>query len=206
MGCKTRGRLSRPLIGGRPQILAPGLAAGVGEITCNLLGYHCSYKLLIDMANTQNDRRSFFKRAGAFLASFGLGAAATDAEAAAPANDRAVVGTVVTEQQVPLFSSAVTHNGIVYLAGKGAHFEGDITTHTDHVLTELEKELENAGSSMEQVLKVNVYLHDLADYDAMNDVFRGRFGDSPPVRTTVAAYGGIPGDSLIEIDCIATLD
>jgi len=59
---------------------------------------------------------------------------------------------------------------------------------------------------MEKVLKVNVYLHDLADYQAMNEVYRGKFGENPPVRTTIAAYGGIPGDSLVEIDCIAALD
>ncbi len=56
---------------------------------------------------------------------------------------------------------------------------------------------------MEQVLKVNVYLDDLADYDGMNEVFQGRFGPEPGVRTTIAAAGGIPGDSLVEIDCIA---
>ena len=56
---------------------------------------------------------------------------------------------------------------------------------------------------MEKALKVNVYLNDLKDYAAMNEVFRGRFGDEPPVRTTIAAAAGIPGDSLVEIDVIA---
>jgi enamine deaminase RidA (YjgF/YER057c/UK114 family) len=56
---------------------------------------------------------------------------------------------------------------------------------------------------MTKVLKVNVYLNDLKDYAAMNDVFRGKFGPEPPVRTTIAAAGGIPGNSLVEIDCIA---
>ena len=58
---------------------------------------------------------------------------------------------------------------------------------------------------MEKVLKVNVYLHDLEDYNGMNEVFRGRFGPNPPVRTTIACYGGVPGKSLVEIDCIAAL-
>ena len=56
---------------------------------------------------------------------------------------------------------------------------------------------------MEKVLKVNVYLNDLKDYTAMNEEFQGRFGNEPPVRTTIAAAGGIPGNSLVEIDCIA---
>ena len=72
-------------------------------------------------------------------------------------------------------------------------------------LNELQKELERNGSSMEQVLKVNVYLADLADYHKMNEVYRGRFGENPPVRTTVATYGGVPGNSLVEIDCIAAI-
>ena len=73
-----------------------------------------------------------------------------------------------------------------------------------HQLKELEKELIKAGSSMEKVVKVNVYLDDIKDYKEMNDVFRGRFGKNPPVRTTVAvAKGGVPGDSLVEMDCIA---
>jgi enamine deaminase RidA (YjgF/YER057c/UK114 family) len=104
-----------------------------------------------------------------------------------------------------LFSSAVVHNGLVYVAGKGAHFEGDITAHTTHVLNELKEELEKNGSSMEHVLKVNVYLADLNDYKQMNEVYKGKFGSKPPVRTTIAAYGGVPGDSLVEIDCIAML-
>jgi enamine deaminase RidA (YjgF/YER057c/UK114 family) len=105
--------------------------------------------------------------------------------------------------QPPLFSGAVSYGNLLFIAGKGAHFEGDIKAHTKHVLDEIEKELVNAGSSMEKVLKCNVYLNDLKDYQAMNEVFRGRFGEEPPVRTTIAAAGGIPGNSLVEIDVIA---
>lgn len=109
-------------------------------------------------------------------------------------------------QDIPLFSGSVRHGNTIYVAGKGAHFEGDIKAHTDHVLKEIQKELENNDSSMEQVLKVNVYLADLADYHAMNEVYRGRFGANPPVRTTVATYGGVPGNSLVEMDCIAAVN
>jgi 2-iminobutanoate/2-iminopropanoate deaminase len=105
--------------------------------------------------------------------------------------------------KTPLFSGAVSYGNLLFIAGKGAHFKGDIREHTKHVLDEIEKELVNAGSSMDKVLKCNVYLNDLKDYQAMNEVFRGRFGEEPPVRTTIAAAGGIPGDSLVEIDVIA---
>jgi 2-iminobutanoate/2-iminopropanoate deaminase len=108
-------------------------------------------------------------------------------------------------EKPPLFSGVVTYGGLVFISGIGAHFPGDIKAHTDHVLNEIRKRLEEVGSSMEKVLKVNVYLNDLKDYDAMNEVFRGRFGPEPGVRTTIAAAGGIPGNSLVEIDCIACL-
>jgi enamine deaminase RidA (YjgF/YER057c/UK114 family) len=108
-------------------------------------------------------------------------------------------------EKPPLFSGVVSYGGLVFISGIGAHFPGDIKAHTDHVLNEIKKRLEEVGSSMEKVLKVNVYLNDLKDYDAMNEVFRGRFGAEPGVRTTIAAAGGIPGNSLVEIDCIACL-
>jgi enamine deaminase RidA (YjgF/YER057c/UK114 family) len=60
----------------------------------------------------------------------------------------------------PLFSGAVSYGNLLFIAGKGAHFEGDIKAHTKHVLDEIEKELVNAGSSMDKVLKANVYLAD----------------------------------------------
>jgi 2-iminobutanoate/2-iminopropanoate deaminase len=103
----------------------------------------------------------------------------------------------------PMFSGWVTYGNLVFVSGKGEHTPGDITAHTTSVLNQIEAELKKVGSSMEKVLKVNVYLHDIRDYDGMNAVFRGRFGPNPPVRTTIAAYGGIPGSSLVEIDCIA---
>jgi enamine deaminase RidA (YjgF/YER057c/UK114 family) len=107
--------------------------------------------------------------------------------------------------KTPLFSGITSFGGLVFVAGVGAHFEGDIKAHTKHVLDEIKEKLESVGSSMEKVVKVNVYLNDLKDYAGMNEEFLGRFGPEPPVRTTIAAAGGIPGNSLVEIDCIATL-
>lgn len=148
-------------------------------------------------------RRSVLRNIGMGLAAL-LGAGTV--KAAPSKSKKEVVGEIVEDQNMPLFSGAVRHGNTLYIAGKGAHFDGDIKAHTDHVLNELEKELERNGSSMEQVLKVNVYLADLGDYHKMNEVYRGRFGENPPVRTTVATYGGVPGDSLVEIDCIAAVE
>ena len=102
-----------------------------------------------------------------------------------------------------LFSPAVSYGNLLFISGIGAHFEGDIKAHTTRVLDDIQKQLEANGSSMEKVLKVNVYLNDLKDYAGMNEIFLGRFGPDPGVRTTIAAAGGIPGNSLVEIDCIA---
>lgn len=147
--------------------------------------------------------RSFF--ASAVAAGAGLFGVA-QAQTAAQTNEwvkRTSTDNQPAGDKPPMFSGWVTYGNLVFIAGKGEHTPGDITAHTTAVLNTLEAELKKAGSSMEKVLKVNVYLHDLRDYDAMNAVFRGRFGSNPPVRTTIAAYGGIPGGSLVEIDCIA---
>jgi enamine deaminase RidA (YjgF/YER057c/UK114 family) len=113
--------------------------------------------------------------------------------------------TPSTPKASPLYNGIITFGNLVFIAGIGAHFPGTIEEHTKHVLDELEQNLILAGSSMDKVLKVNVYLSDLANYARMNSAYAGRFGSVPPVRTTIAAPGGIPGDSLVEIDCIASI-
>jgi len=166
-------------------------------------------------------RRSILKRLFASVAGVvGLGVSTRGAMSrveAEPVSEKEVVdvttpgrsrsgvpaGAVDSHQDVLLYSGSTKLGNLVFVSGAGAHFDGDISAHTDHVLKEIEKELIKAGSSMNKVLKVNVLLHDLNDYKAMNDVYKGRFGPKPPVRTTVAVYGGVPGSSLVEMDCIA---
>lgn len=152
----------------------------------------------------QTPRRSALKKLFASL--MGIAGISVAARAENNSTDKKEVFDVVYDQDVPLFSQATKLGGMVFIAGQGAHFEGDIKAHTDHVLKSMEAELIKAGSSMEKVLKVTVFLNDINDYKDMNDVFRGRFGKNPPVRTTVAvAKGGVPGNSLVEMDCIAAL-
>ncbi len=147
------------------------------------------------------NRRKFLGR-GAVTA-----AAAAAAAVPAAAQDKPTKKVFYRDGKPPakpgLFNSAVAYGNLLFIAGKGAHVPGDIKSHTKIVLDDLKAELERAGSSMSKVLKCNVYLNDLKDYDGMNEVFRGSFGDEPPVRTTIAAAGGIPGNSLVEIDVIA---
>jgi 2-iminobutanoate/2-iminopropanoate deaminase len=148
------------------------------------------------------ERRSILKKilaSAAGISVFGL------AKASPAESSEKEVNNVTEYQDVPLFSGSTKLGNMVFVAGKGAHVEPfEIKAHTEIVLKELENELKKAGSSMEKVLKVNVYLNDIADYQGMNEVYKGRFGKKPPVRTTVAvAKGGVPGNSLVEMDCVA---
>jgi enamine deaminase RidA (YjgF/YER057c/UK114 family) len=152
------------------------------------------------------NRRGFVRR--------GMTAAAAVTAAVIPASAAAQGETPLKKvhyrngrkpEKPPLFSGTVSYGNLVFIAGVGYHTEGDIKVHTKGVLDQIQQQLESIGSSMEKVLKCNVYLNDLKDYAGMNEMFQGRFGAEPPVRTTIAAAGGIPGNSLVEIDVIATL-
>jgi len=150
-------------------------------------------------------RRSVLKKMIASVAGLSVFGISKEALAAPAAAEEKEVNNITTYQDVPLFSGSTKLGNMVFIAGKGAHVEPfEIKAHTEIVLKELEKELIKAGSSMEKVLKVGVFLNDIADYQGMNEVYKGRFGKNPPVRTTVAvAKGGVPGNSLVEMDCIA---
>jgi 2-iminobutanoate/2-iminopropanoate deaminase len=151
----------------------------------------------------KTERRSVIKKMLASVVGLtGLGLAAN---AKTHASEEKEALNVTSFQDVPLFSGSTKFGNLVFIAGKGAHVAPfEIKAHTEIVLKSLEEELVKAGSSMEKVLKVTVYLNDIADYKGMNEVYKGRFGKTPPVRSTIAvAKGGVPGDSLVEMDCIA---
>jgi enamine deaminase RidA (YjgF/YER057c/UK114 family) len=148
---------------------------------------------------SKSNRRSFIAKGAAVAAT--ASSVAADAAPKAPAKRVLWTDGKVPEKQ-QMFSPAVAYGNLLFLSGIGAHFPGDIKAHTKHVLDEIQKKLEAAGSSMDKVLKAQVYLADINDYAAMNEVFLGRFGAEPPVRTTTAA-AGVPGKSLVEIDVIA---
>lgn len=147
------------------------------------------------------NRRSFLGRGAAAAAVAAVPAAARESKPA----KRVIYRNGKKPDKTPLFNGTVAFGNLLFIAGVGYHKEGDIKVHTKGVLDSIKQQLESAGSSMEKVLKCNVYLNDLKDYAAMNEVFLGSFGPEPPVRTTIAAAGGIPGNSLVEIDVIAYL-
>ncbi len=158
----------------------------------------------------KSNRRTFLKNApaaavAAAAAPVGRGLQTPPADKPVKKVFRAAGAKPPDPANPPLFNSTVLYGNLVFISGIGYHQAGDITVHTTKVLEQMKAQLEACGSSMEKVLKVNVYLNDLKDYDAMNAVFKGKFGPEPGVRTTVAPAGGIPGNSLVEIDCIACL-
>jgi 2-iminobutanoate/2-iminopropanoate deaminase len=149
-----------------------------------------------------NNRRNFLKKGVAATAAVAAGGTVAAQDASGKPAKKVLWKDGKAPEKTPLFSGTVTYGNMLFISGVGAHFAGDIKAHTEHVLSSIKEQLEGAGSSMEKVLKCNVYLADLKDYDGMNEVFLGKFGPEPPVRTTIAA-AGVPGKSLVEIDVIA---
>jgi enamine deaminase RidA (YjgF/YER057c/UK114 family) len=141
-----------------------------------------------------------------------LGLVAPVATAQTPADPprkkvyRKLTPTSKTVNGQPLYSPELSFGNLVFVSGKGpgADFKGGITAQTKNVLDQIEESLKLAGSAMDKVLKVNVYLTDINNFAGMNEAYIGRFGGDPPVRTTVAVTA-IPDGMLVEIDCIASI-
>jgi enamine deaminase RidA (YjgF/YER057c/UK114 family) len=150
------------------------------------------------MNMSTTNRRKFLGRGAAAAA-----VAAVPASAQSKPTKRVMDGKGQTPATPGRYSAMVAYGNLVFVSGVGYHEAGDITVHTTKVLDQIQAQLEAAGSSMNKVLKCSVFLNDLKDYEAMNKAYEGRFGKEPPVRTTIAAAGGIPGNSLVEIDVIA---
>ena len=107
------------------------------------------------------------------------------------------------------YSPAVKVNGMVYTSAQvpvtldGTMVERDIKVQTRQVLSNLRTLLEDAESSMDNVIKVSVYLENIEDFGVVNVLFAEAFGDHKPARSTISAKG-LPKDSMIMIDAIAT--
>jgi 2-iminobutanoate/2-iminopropanoate deaminase len=155
----------------------------------------------------KNTRRKFLTST---VPALGLAAPARTAQSSAQPPGKKVyrklTPTSKTVNGQPLYSPELSFGNLVFVSGKGpgADFKGGITAQTKNVLDQIEESLKLAGSSMDKVLKVNVYLTDIANFAGMNEAYIGRFGAEPPVRTTVAVTA-IPDGTLVEIDCIASI-
>jgi 2-iminobutanoate/2-iminopropanoate deaminase len=107
------------------------------------------------------------------------------------------------------YSQAVIEGDFIFLAGQGCTNPetgklelGDVRSETKRTFENIRAILEAAGSSLDDVTKCNVYLRDINDFGAMNDVYQMIFSAPFPARTTIQA-GALPGGIAVEIECIA---
>ena len=128
--------------------------------------------------------------------------------AALPAQDKEVIRLPGSLEALP-FSSAVRVGEIIYLSGQIGVLPGTmqlvpggIGPQTRQAMENIAAVLEYAGSAMDRVIKCTVFLSDIADYPAMNEVYRSFFPGHPPARSALAASGLALG-AKVEIECIA---
>jgi 2-iminobutanoate/2-iminopropanoate deaminase len=107
------------------------------------------------------------------------------------------------------YSQAIRANGFVFVSGQlglepgaKAMVEGGIAEQTEQVFANLHAVLEAAGSSLEAVVKTTVFLQNLDDFGAMNEVYASHVGDTPPARSTVEV-AKLPSGALVEIEAVA---
>ena len=122
--------------------------------------------------------------------------------------------TVVRTESAPApfqgapYNQAIRVGDLVFVAGQlglkpgDKMVEGDITQQTEQVMRNLAAILDAAGSSLDQLVKTTVFLHDLHDFAAMNEVYARHVGDRPPARATVEV-AGLPSGALVEIEAVA---
>ena len=108
------------------------------------------------------------------------------------------------------YNQAIVAGDLVFVAGQlglrpgDTGIEGDVGTQTGHALSNLAAILQAAGSSMENLVKTSVFLVDLADFQAMNEVYASRVGDRPPARSTFEV-AALPSGARVEIEAVAHL-
>jgi 2-iminobutanoate/2-iminopropanoate deaminase len=124
---------------------------------------------------------------------------------------RSVVEATDAPKPIGPYSQAIKAGEFVFCAGQIARdpitnklIEGDISAQTDRVLKNISAVLAAAGTDMDHVVKTNVYLKNISDFNAMNEVYGHYFKDAPPARATVGV-AGLPGDALVEIEVVAML-
>lgn len=126
-------------------------------------------------------------------------------------SQKQVIHTENAPAAVGPYSQAIVTNGMVFCAGQvplipgtKSLAEGDIKVQTSQVLKNLSAVLEAAGSSLNLVVKTTVFLQDMNDFAAMNEVYGTFFTSQPPARSTVQV-AKLPLGALVEIECIALL-
>ena len=122
-----------------------------------------------------------------------------------------IVATDRAPKAIGPYSQAVVSNGFVFVSGQialdpatGQIVHGDIAVQTARVLENVKAILEACGAGMHQVVKTTVYIKDMGEFAAMNEVYAKFFTENPPARATVEA-ARLPKDVQVEIDAIAVV-
>ena len=122
---------------------------------------------------------------------------------------RDVIATEDGPRAIGPYSQAIRANGFVFVSGQVAIdpttqqvISGDVSAQTDRVLKNLAAILKAAGTSLEKAVRTTVFLKNIADFGAMNEVYGRYFSSAPPARSTVEV-ARLPKDVLVEIDVIA---
>jgi 2-iminobutanoate/2-iminopropanoate deaminase len=120
-----------------------------------------------------------------------------------------IIQTEHAPKAIGPYSQAVKSNGFVFASGQipiipetGEFVAGGITEQTEQVIKNLSHVLEAAGSDLNRVVKTTVFLADMEEFAAMNEVYGKYFSDEPPARATVEA-SGLPRGARVEIEAIA---
>ncbi|HVF30474.1 MAG TPA: RidA family protein [Pyrinomonadaceae bacterium] len=123
---------------------------------------------------------------------------------------REIISTEKAPGAIGPYSQAIKTNGMVFCSGQipidpatGEFVSNDITEQTEQVLKNLTAVLEAANTNLANVVKTTVFLADMSDFAAMNEVYGRYFDANKPARATVQA-ARLPRDARVEIECIAT--
>lgn len=122
-----------------------------------------------------------------------------------------VISTSDAPGAIGPYSQAIKAGGFVFCSGQipidtatGEFVSGGVTEQTEQVLKNLSAVLKAAGATLESVVKTTVFLADMNDFTAMNDVYAKYFSSNKPARATVQA-ARLPRDARVEIECVATV-
>jgi 2-iminobutanoate/2-iminopropanoate deaminase len=120
-----------------------------------------------------------------------------------------VIKTEAAPPVIGPYSQAIVANGLVFAAGQlpldprtAQPVPGDARVQTKRVLENLKAVLEAAGSSMDKVVKTTVFLRDLNDFGAMNEIYGEYFQENPPARSTIQV-AKLARDAAVEIEAVA---
>ena len=166
--------------------------------------------------NFNLSRRTFATRFASVLSAIGVSTAVLSRQAAGQSSASQNAGEIKKlnsdgkpGSEKDVIMPVIVNNGLIYVAGQGAHDSRDakewtIESHTTMVMDKIKKHVEIGGGTMDTILQANVFLVKIEHWDGMHKVFATYFPHGGPSRTTVAV-AALPGDSLVEINCIAAV-